>query len=215
MINALIDFIKINKVSTSEVTDALGKTGNIPGVRPINGHIHCAGKVRWIYAYGESNWDFHSQICGVKPGEIIIVEAFDCNDRAVFGSIVSKFLVLYRQVAAVVVMGYVRDAHQLIKERYPLWAYGVTPIGCFNKKVDYSFDETLIKERREMYDGTIAICDDSGVAIIPRSNLNQDFLNQLIKMEEQEDIWFDCIDRRKWDTFETICQKKYLTVKKT
>ena len=29
-------------------------------------------------------------------------------------------------------------------------------------------------------------------------------------IEEQEDIWFDCIDRRKWDTFDTVCMKKYL-----
>jgi hypothetical protein len=29
-------------------------------------------------------------------------------------------------------------------------------------------------------------------------------------IEEQEDIWYECIDRRKWSTFKTICQKAYL-----
>ena len=53
------------------------------------------------------------------------------------------------------------------------------------------------------------VCDDSGVVIIPKEQITEDMLQKLIAIEEQEDIWFDCIDRRKWDTFDTVCLKKY------
>jgi hypothetical protein len=29
-------------------------------------------------------------------------------------------------------------------------------------------------------------------------------------IEEQEDMWFDCVHRRKWSTYDTVCLKKYL-----
>ncbi len=54
------------------------------------------------------------------------------------------------------------------------------------------------------------VCDDSGCVLIPKEELNERFLDKLIKIEEQEDIWYDCIDCRKWTTYKTICQKAYL-----
>ncbi|MDD1725143.1 MAG: RraA family protein [Methanospirillum sp.] len=210
MLDSIIQYIRVNRVSTTEIADAMGKTGDIPGVRPITAQMHCVGKTRWIYAYAESNWDFHVQIRDISPGEIVFVETFDCNNRAIFGSLVSKYLLLYREAAAIVIRGYVRDVHTLIKEKYQIWTEGVTPIGCFNRQAAYSFDEQIISEKRALYDGSIGVCDDSGVIIIPKELHTEAFLQSLMKMEEQEDIWFDCIDRKKWNTYETVCLKKYL-----
>ena len=42
-----------------------------------------------------------------------------------------------------------------------------------------------------------------------REYINADFLKKLAWIEEQEDVWFDCIDRKKWDTFDTVCLKRY------
>ena len=104
----------------------------------------------------------------------------------------------------------VRDAHTLIKENYPVWCQGVSPVGCFNKPVDKTEYREIISNRRNVYQGAVAVCDDSGVVIIPKEEINETFLQKLIQIEEQEDIWYDCIDRRKWSTFETICLKNYL-----
>jgi regulator of RNase E activity RraA len=140
-----------------------------------------------------------------------VTEAFDCEDRALYGHLVAKFLLLYRQVAALVACGNLRDAPHLIKENWPIWSEGVTPVGCHNERSRAPLDPTLVAERRARYDGVIAVCDDSGVVIIPVAAQTDGFLAALDRIEEQEDIWFDCIDRRKWDTFETVCLKRYLT----
>jgi regulator of RNase E activity RraA len=104
-----------------------------------------------------------------------------------------------------------RDAHRLVKERWPIWCSGFSPEGCFNRRPEKTLDENVIAERRDKYNGGIAVCDDTGVVVIPKKNHTKEFLGKLEWIEEQEDIWYECVDRKKWDTFDTVCLKKYLT----
>jgi 4-hydroxy-4-methyl-2-oxoglutarate aldolase len=207
----IIDRIKRNRISSTEIADCLDKTGAIRGVTPLNkGHFK-VGEVFWIYAYNESNWEVHEQVSQAPENSIVLVEAFNCGERAIFGELVAKYLILYRQIAGMVVQGWLRDIPHLLKENWPIWAEGGTPIGCFNRKNEMPFDSDIIADRREHFDGAIAVCDDSGVVIIPKERHNKAFLDKLTWIEEQEDIWFDCIDRKKWNTFDTVCLKKYLS----
>lgn len=205
----IIEYIKVNKVSTTEVADCLGKTGVLPDVMSANRGMFRVGRIKWVYAYKESNWDVHEQVRDTRPGDIVYIETFECGSRAIVGELVAKFILLYRQAEAIVTNAKMRDAHRLIKENYPIWCDGFSPVGCFNTKNPEPFDEMIIKERKEQIDGGIMVCDDSGVVIVPKKQLTEEFYEKLVAIEEQEDIWFDCIDRRKWDTFDTVCLKKY------
>ncbi len=102
-----------------------------------------------------------------------------------------------------------RDAQRLIKEQWPIWSKGVTPIGCFNRKNDNPVDPAVLRAWRDKFEGSIAVCDDGGVVIIPKEKVTSQFLHQLDFIELQEDIWFYCINTKKWDTYETVCLKKY------
>lgn len=210
MKDAIIDYIKRNRVSTTEVADCLGKQGVLPDVLPLNQGQFRVGPIKWVYAYNESNWDVHDQVRNIEKDSIVFIEAFNCGERAIIGELVSKFILLYQQAKAIITTGKMRDAHKLIKENYPIWCKGVTPIGCFNRKNDLFLDQKIINEHKEMYDGALAVCDDSGVVIIPKKCLTKDFLDKLKFIEQQEDIWFDCLNRKKWDTFRIVCQKEYL-----
>ncbi|MNS45196.1 4-hydroxy-4-methyl-2-oxoglutarate aldolase [compost metagenome] len=203
----MIDTIRRNRISTSEVSDCLGKTGAISGLRSLNAGHHQVGLARFVYAYNRSNWEFHEQIQDVQSGEILVVEALDCEDYAVFGSLVAKFLFLYRGVAAVAINGLVRDAHTLRKENYAIWSTGTTPIGCFNVRNETLPDVHVLRAR---YEGALAVCDDSGVVIIPKAHVTEAFLEKLHLIELQEDAWFHSIDTDGFTTYETVCMKKYL-----
>ena len=73
----IIDFIRRNRVSTTEVADCLGKSGVLESVMPINrGHFK-VGNVKWVYAYAESNWDVHEQIINTVENDVVFIEAFD------------------------------------------------------------------------------------------------------------------------------------------
>jgi len=205
----IIDKIKKNRISTTEIADCLGKTGVIENVLPINrGHFR-VGPVFLVYGYNESNWSIHEQIINVPEGSVVIVEAHNCKNRAAFGELVSKYTLLYKSAAAIVVNGYMRDAGALIRENYPIWCKGVTPIGYFNVKNEKPLNPTIVKEWNDKYNGSIAVCDDCGAVTIPKEKLNEEFLQKLEFIELQEDIWFYCIDTKKWSTYDTVCVKKY------
>jgi len=210
----IIDFIKKNRVSSVEVADALGKSGVLPGPKPLATGQHVVGEVQYIYGHSESNWPIHEQGKDVKEGGILYVDTFLCHDKAAFGDIVAKYFLLYKQVEGVVVNGLLRDVHTLKKENYPIWCKGITPLGCYNKKVTLPHDiEESAETEREYLEGSIMICDDSGVTVISKDRINEDTLSRLEFIELQEDIWFYCLDTLKWSTYKTICEKAYLTDK--
>lgn len=207
----IVKKIRINLISTSQVSDCLGKTGALQNITPINfGHFQ-TGPVRFAYAYNCSNWELHEQIQDVQPGEVVVVEAINCEDYAVLGELVSKFLILYRNAAAVIVNGLLRDHGELRRWNWPAWSKGFTPIGCYNVKNETLPDPELLAELRQRYEGTIAVCDDNGVVIIPKEQINEEFLEKLHIIETQEDAWFHSIDTDKFTTYETVCLKKYLS----
>jgi regulator of RNase E activity RraA len=206
----IIDYIRRNRVSTTEVADCLDKTGSLVGLRAISPGHFAVGRVSWIYTWEESNWPVHEQAEALQEGTVVLVDAIDCGERAVFGDIVAKYLLLYKQSSALVINGNVRDAHRLMKERWPIWCRGFNPVGCFNRKPENPPDPLQVEAARRQSEGAIAVCDDTGVVLIPPAQQTEEFIGKLEFIEEQEDIWYECIDRRKWSTFKTICLKAYL-----
>ena len=206
----IIEKIRRNRISTTEVADCLGKTGVLENSFAVNRGHFAVGNVRWIYAYNESNWSVHEQAREVQEGDVVLIEAFNCGERATIGELVSKFMLLYRQAVAVVSNANLRDGNDLIKQNYPIWCKGFNPVGCFNKKNEEPLDPRIKEEHENKYNGSIAVCDDTGVVIIPKEFHNEEFLEKLDSIENQEDILFECLDHRKWDTYDIVCLKKYL-----
>lgn len=213
LVDQIIDVIRLNRISTTEIADCLGKTGALKGVKALNRGQHRVGKVFWAYAYNNGNWELHEQLQNVPIGSIVLVDVYNVEDRAVFGHLVSKYLTLYCRSEAIVVNGFMRDASRLIKDDFPVWCTGVTPIGCFNTPNADPLPEQVFQELKQKYEGSIAVCDDSGCVIITSENINGEFLEKLDFIELQEDIWYFCVDTKKWNTYETVATKKYLSEK--
>lgn len=207
----IIDYITKNRISTTEVADCLGKSGVIENVLPLNRGHFAAGEIQYLYAIEDSNWTVHEDLDAFPiTDKIILIDAIDVHNRAVIGDIVSKYILLYLGNKAIICTGKMRDAHYLIKENYPIWCNGVSPVGCFNKSVNKSKYNTEISRRKKQFQGAVAVCDDSGVVVIPQNQITENFYVKLTEIELQEDIWYDCIDRRKWSTYKTICMKEYM-----
>ena len=206
----IIDFIEKNRISTTEVADCLGKSGVLEGVLPLNARHFAVGEIQYLYAVQDSNWTVHEDLDkDPVTDKIVLIDAVDVHGRAVVGDIVSKYILFYLGNRAIICTGKMRDAHTLLKENYPIWCTGVSPVGCFNRQVDKSEFATELEEKKGYYQGALAVCDDSGVVIIPKECITEEFCGKLAEIEEQEDIWYDCIDRRKWSTYRTICLKEY------
>lgn len=209
MQDEIVDYIRRNRVSTTEVSDCLGKTGVLEGVSAVNRGHFCVGKVKWVYAWEETNWPVHEQIQDVPEGSVVVITPINCGYRSAVGHLVSKYLLLYQQCSAMVVEGTIRDTPNLIKENWPIWSAGSNPVGCYNTE-PLTTPTPCDLDIGERYRDAIAVCDDCGVIIIQKCFQTIDFLKKLEWIESQEDKWYECIDQRKWSTFDTICRKKYL-----
>ncbi len=100
---------------------------------------------------------------------------------------------LYKRAKAIVINGKLRDAHTLIKEQYPIWLEGVSPIGCVNHQDGPKIVPVLLHELKDKYDGSIMVCDDSGVVMIPQDKIDEKLLAKFEFIESQEEIWFYCV----------------------
>lgn len=205
-----LDLIEANRISATEVADVLGKTGQIENVHALNKGLFRAGEVVFVYAINNSNYELHKQLAEKDlRDKIVFVNNINC-DRAIFGDLVCKYIMLYKRAKAIVVTGDTRDTHTLIKENYPIWHSGVKPIGCVNYHVDPDISADLYENLNNMYDGGLMVCDDSGVVFVPKDKITEKFITGLRFIEFQEDIWYYCLDTLKMSTFDIVCQKKYL-----
>lgn len=69
-------------------------------------------------------------------------------DKAIFGDLVSKYILLYKRAKAIVINGILRDIPDLIKENYPIWLNGKSPIGCVNRKMDQTLIPNYTKKSK-------------------------------------------------------------------
>lgn len=208
-----VDLIRSNRISSTEVADALGKSGVELGLKPINPGLHKTGIIHYVYAYDESNWPIHEQIVDIPQNIFLYVDTFNCKNKAVFGGLVSKYLILYQNVEGIIVNGYMRDIPDIKKYSFPIWCKGTSPLGCYNLKVKPSEDvKKTALERAKSLNGGIAISDDSGCTIIKNEVVTEETYHKLELIELQEDIWSFCINTLKWSTYDTVCEKKYLKI---
>jgi 4-hydroxy-4-methyl-2-oxoglutarate aldolase len=211
-VNHIIKYIEDNKISTAEIGDAIGKKHSIINVRPIIENIHIVGKVFYSCGYAESNWPIHNDIVDVKENEIVYIEDLNHNNhRSLFGELVSKYIINTRKAKAIVTNGSIRDYRDIKDASLMLWINGTNPIGSFNTKPTFTDEiEEYVEKQRDKFNGSIAVCDDDGVVIIPKNDINDLLLVNIQKLREQEKIWKECILIDKWSTMDTICLKKYL-----
>ena len=210
-LNDIIKRLEELKMSTEEVGDILHKTGVLKNVYPINPEHYIVGEIQYVCAYNNSNWPVHEQIINLEPEKICFVDTCFVEDYAVFGELVSSFIMNNKKAKGIVVNGLMRDLKDIKRRQFPVWCKGITPIGCFNVQVNQNPEINRHMERnRAKYEGAIAVCDSSGVVIIPKDEINENFITRINHMHEQEKIWFDCVENNNWNTYDTVCLKKYL-----
>lgn len=204
-------FIQDNKISTAEVGDALGKIGGVANVSPLKNNFYAVGELFYTCAYAESNWNIHNDVANTPKNSIVFVDNLDSTDKALFGEIVSRFIIEKKQAKAIVTNGKIRDVSEMLSLSIPIWHAGTNPIGCFNSKPVFTdtMDELAQKRKIEL-NGSIVVCDDDGVVIIKKDQITDDFLDRLKKLQQQEKVWKECVFEKEWDTFETICLKRYM-----
>jgi len=202
----IIDFIAAKNLYSTQVADALGKRGALPGFefRGRDPRI-VTGLTATFVSPAATNYDLHAYIPSLSGGEVLFVDSFACSPRAILGDLVCDYLFKTKKIRALVVKGGIRDADSIYAKNYAVWSTFVNPVGVVNQPVPH---QSVQPEKSIV--GGVMVCDKTGVVHIPEVDCNEIFIEKLAFIATQEQIWDYCINTLQWTAYETICEKKYL-----
>jgi regulator of RNase E activity RraA len=195
----LLETIKSLDLGSSEIADALGKTGSLE-VQPINSGKKVYGECYYVPAFENTNWDVHEKIQFIPEKAVAVIVGIN-TDRAIIGDLVCEYLFEFKKVTAVVVVGKIRDIQTIKDRNWPVWCRGFSPIAAFNKKdlpSETSTCQSIVW--KEVLENTIAICDETGVVVIKKNFP----IENIIAISEKEKFWHEQLKLGK-STFEIVC----------
>jgi 3-hexulose-6-phosphate synthase/6-phospho-3-hexuloisomerase len=174
------------KVSTPNISDAMHRTGELRGLKPVwtgdPGKLKFAGPATTVRTYN-GDWSAPVQaIDQAKPGDVIVIDACQ-GEIAVWGELATHSC-QSRGIVGVVIDGAVRDIDEIRKMEFPIFARYFTPtagepkgFGEINAPIEIC--------SRKVEPGDWIIGDESGVVVVPK-NIAMEMANRAIDVLEKE-----------------------------
>lgn len=160
---ALVELFR--DIPVANIDDCMNRTAAADGrIRPMNKNPLLGTAFTVQVAQGD-NLMFHKAMDLAKPGDVIVIDAGGCTDRAIFGALMINYCRI-RGIAGVIVDGAVRDVEELSEMAdIAVYAKGVTPDGPYKNgpgqiNVPISFGGKVVCP------GDIVVGDADGIIFI-------------------------------------------------
>ena len=169
-------------------------------ISPIAQGMRFVGQARTIAAVVGDNAAMHAIINMLRPGEVLVIDAENFDDRAVWGEILHNRAML-QKINGVVVDGAVRDVAELRTMPLPIFASSTSPAGP-HKGWGGSIDNVISCGGVSVTPGDIILGDDDGVTVVPfkgakdilhkaqeKVNFEAKVLKKLVKGEDTSNLF--------------------------
>lgn len=172
----------LSRVSAANVSDALHRTGEIPGLRPLTPGAKLVGPAVTVRTY-PGDWAKPVEaIDKAEPGDVLVIDAGGVAP-AVWGELATNSAI-QRNLAGAVIFGAARDSGDIRRLGFPLFCSLVTPTAGEPK----GFGEIGVPVRIagvRVSPGDWIIADDDGVCVIPREKALE-YTNRAMDVLEKE-----------------------------
>ncbi len=155
----------LSRVSAANVSDALHRSGDIPGVRPLAPGMKFVGPAVTVRTYPGDWCKPVEAIDQCQPGDVLVIDAGGVLP-AIWGELATNSAV-QKGVAGVVIWGAARDTGDIIKMGFPLFSSLISPTAGEPK----GFGEIGVPIKLNgvrVSPGDWIIGDDDGVCVIPK-----------------------------------------------
>ena len=170
------------RVSAANVSDALHRSGDIPGLRPLTPGAKMVGPAFTVRTYPGDWCKPVEAIDEAQPGDVLGIDAGGVAP-AVWGELATNSAI-QRGLAGVVIYGAARDSGDIRDLGFPLFSSLVTPTAGEPK----GFGETNVPIRINgvrISPGDWIIADDDGVCVIPKEKAVE-YTNRAMDVLEKE-----------------------------
>lgn len=188
-------------VSTANISDAMHRTGDLFGLRPVTRNVKMVGRVVTVRSY-PGDWAKPVEAIDVAgEGDVIVIDAGG-SGPALWGELATHSA-KQRGLSGVVVDGAVRDTPEIMELEFPVWTRLVMPTAGEPK----GFGEINVPIKIggvRIHPGDWAVGDDDGVVILPGARAAE-FANRAMDVLEKENRLREEINRGS-----TLSQVAYL-----
>lgn len=191
----------LEKASTANISDAMHRGGDVPGLRPIFPGMKFAGPAVTVRTY-PGDWAKPVEaIDACQEGDVLVIDAGGAGP-AVWGELATHSAVK-KGLAGVVIFGAVRDTREIRELRFPLFSSIVTPSAGEPK----GFGEIGVPvsiARVKVFPGDWIVGDDDGLVVIPKARATETANRAMDVLERENRL------RREIQDGSTLSQVAYL-----
>ncbi len=154
-----------SEVSTSNISDAMHRTGQLNGIMAICPGAKAVGRAFTVRTY-PGDWAKPVEAIDHAPeGSVIVVDAGG-SDIAVWGEL-ATWSCVKKGICGVVIDGAIRDVDVIRKLRFPAFARHITPAAGEPKGFG-EMEVEILCGGAKIRPGDWIVGDDSGVVVIPK-----------------------------------------------
>ena len=155
-------------------------------ISPVAAGMHFVGQARTIASVAGDNAAMHTIINMLRPGEVLVIDAENFDNRAVWGEILNSRAML-QKINGVVVDGAVRDIAELRDMPLPVFASATSPAGP-HKGWGGSIDDVISCGGVSVTPGDIILADDDGVTVVPLARAETVLAEAQKKVQFEADV---------------------------
>ena len=175
-------------VSTANISDAMHRTGEIRGLKPVwegspDKPLKFAGPATTVRTY---SGDWSKPVTAIdhcQPGDVLVIDSCE-SEIACWGELATHSC-LSKGVVAVIIDGAARDIDDIRKIRFPVFARHFTPTAGEPKGFG-EINAAIECGGRKVEPRDWIIGDESGVVVVPQK-IAMEMANRAIDVKERED----------------------------
>jgi RraA family protein len=169
---------------TGNVGDCLGRGAAMDSrIKGLSPGMKVVGPALTVKVPPTDNLMIHKALTLVKPGDVIVIDGGGDHSWALLGFLMVR-TAMKLGVAGMVVDGAVRDAAEIRKVGFPLFAAGVSPNGPF-KEGPGEINYPIQCGGQVVRPGDFIVADDDGVIVV-KKDLAAECINKVKGIMERE-----------------------------
>lgn len=189
------------QVSTANITDAMHRSGSLPGIQPVFPEARLAGPAVTVRT-APGDWAKPVEaIDHAGPGDVLVIDAGGAGP-AVWGELATHSA-RERGLAGVVIHGAIRDTPEIRELGFPAFASLVTPVAGEPKGFG-EIGSPVVISGTKIFPGDWLVGDSDGLVVVPKARAAE-VANRAMDVLERENRL-----RREIQDGSTLSQVAYL-----